>query len=149
DWAGQEAADAKARAFSGRLREARQAIANAIPILSVEAALADVEREPAQGRPIVLLEHADRMNDPTHLLRALLGRDVGRVNVPFLFDPETAVQAHEAGEGAEIKVALAGKTAPETGGPVEAVARVIWSGPKSFNVSGRYQRGSFVDLGLT
>lgn len=149
DWAGQEAADAKARAFSGRLREARQAIANAIPILSVEEALADVEREPAQGRPIVLLEHADRMNDSTHLLRALLGRDVGRVNVPFLFDPETAVQAHEAGEGAEIKVALAGKTAPETGGPVEAVARVIWSGPKSFNVSGRYQRGSFVDLGLT
>uniref|UniRef100_A0A9E8CT11 M81 family metallopeptidase n=1 Tax=Bosea sp. NBC_00436 TaxID=2969620 RepID=A0A9E8CT11_9HYPH len=149
DWAGQEAAEAKAQAFSDRLRAARAAIANAIPILGVEEALVDVERKPAQGRPIVLLEHADRMNDSTHLLRALLGRDVGRVNVPFLLDPETAAQAHAAGEGSEIKVALAGKTAPETGGPVEAVARVIWSGPKSFNVSGRYQRGSFVDLGLT
>ncbi|MGF7052932.1 microcystin degradation protein MlrC [Bosea sp. OAE752] len=149
DWDGQEAAEAKAQAFSGRLRSARKAIANAIPILSVEDALADIERSPATGRPIVLLEHADRMNDSTHLLRALLGRDVGRVNVPFLLDPETAAQANAAGEGAEITVALAGKTAPETGGPVEAVARVLWSGPKSFNVSGRYQRGSFVDLGLT
>jgi microcystin degradation protein MlrC len=83
------------------------------------------------------------------LLRALLTRDVGRVNVPFLLDAETAAQAHAAGEGAEITVSLAGRTAPETGGPVEAVARVLWSGPKSFTVSGRYQHGSFVDLGLT
>ena len=29
------------------------------------------------------------------------------------------------------------------------MARVLWSGPKSFTVSGRYQHGSFVDLGLT
>ncbi|MGX1743668.1 M81 family metallopeptidase [Bosea sp. NPDC055353] len=149
DWDGQEAAEARAQAFSDRLRAARKAIANAIPILSVEEALADIARKPAQSRPIVLLEHADRMNDSTHLLRALLRRDVGRVNVPFLLDPETAAQAHAAGEGADITVALAGKTAPETGGPVEAAARVLWSGPKSFNVSGRYQRGSFVDLGLT
>ncbi|SDG17032.1 M81 family metallopeptidase [Bosea robiniae] len=149
DWDGQDAAEAKAQAFSDRLRAARKAIANAIPILSVEDALANIECQPAKGRPIVLLEHADRMNDSTHLLRALLTRDVERVNVPFLLDPETAVQAHAAGEGAEITVKLAGKTAPETGGPVEAVARVLWSGPKSFNVSGRYQRGSFVDLGLT
>ncbi|MCO5092727.1 M81 family metallopeptidase [Bosea sp. (in: a-proteobacteria)] len=149
DWAGQEVAQAKADVFSGRLRAARHAIAAAIPILGAEEALADIARRPAGGRPIVLLEHADRMNDSTHLLRLLLTRDVGRVNVPFLLDPETAAQAHEAGEGAEIAVRLAGKTAPETGGPLEAVARVIWSGPKSFTVSGRYQRGSFVDLGLT
>ncbi|EIM26607.1 M81 family metallopeptidase [Microvirga lotononidis] len=149
DWNGREAAEAKAAAFSTRLHDARHAIASAIPILSAEEALADIERKPANGRPIVLLEHADRMNDSTHLLRALLGRDVGRVAVPFLLDPETAAQAHAAGEGAEIAVALAGKTAPETGGPVEAVARVLWSGPKSFTVSGRYQRGSFVDLGMT
>lgn len=149
DWAGQDVAEIKAQTFSGLLRVARQSIANAIPILSVDEALADIERKPAKGRPIVLLEHADRMNDSTHLLRALLGRNVGRVNVPFLLDPETAAQARAAGEGAEINVALAGKTAPETGGPVKAKARVLWSGPKSFNVSGRYQRGSFVDLGLT
>ncbi|MGN6098816.1 MAG: M81 family metallopeptidase [Bosea sp. (in: a-proteobacteria)] len=149
DWDGQGAAEAKAQAFSDRLRAKRRAIASAIPILSAEAALADIAHKPASGRPIVLLEHADRMNDSTHLLRTLLGRDVGRVNVPFLLDPETAAQAHAAGEGAEINVSLAGRTAPETGGPVEAVARVIWSGPKSFTVSGRYQRGSFVDLGLT
>lgn len=149
DWDGQDAAEARAAAVSARLRDARHAVAHAIPILSADDALADIKAKPAMGRPIVLLEHADRMNDSTHLLRALLGHDVGRVNVPFLLDPETATQAHAAGEGAEIAVALAGRTAPETGGPVEAAARVLWSGPKSFTVSGRYQRGSFVDLGLT
>lgn len=149
DWDGQAAAEAKAAALAARLHGARQDIATAISIMTVDEALSDLERQPAQGRPIVLLEHADRMNDSTHLLRALLDRDVGRVNVPFLLDPQTAAEAHAAGAGAEIIVALAGKTAPETGGPVEAAARVIWSGPKSFTVSGRYQRGSFVDLGLT
>ena len=149
DWDGQAAAEAKAEAIATRLLGERKEIASATPVMTVDEALADLERCPAQRRPVVLLEHADRMNDSTYLLRALLARDVGRVNVPFLFDPETAAKAHAAGEGAEIAVTLAGKTAPETGGPVQAVARVLWSGPKSFNVSGRYQRGAFVDLGLT
>jgi microcystin degradation protein MlrC len=149
DWDGQAAAEAKAKTIAARLHDARRAIATAIPIMTVDEALADLAQRPAKGRPIVLLEHADRMNDSTYLLRALIERDVGKVNVPFLLDPEVAAQAHAAGEGAEIAVTLAGKTAPETGGPVAATARVLWSGPKSFNVSGRYQRGAFVDLGLT
>jgi microcystin degradation protein MlrC len=149
DWTGQSPAEEKAQAFAARLHRERQAISTAVSILTPEEALADLERHPPRGRPIVLLEHADRMNDSTHLLRALLARDVGRVSVPFLLDPDTAAQAHAAGEGAEIVVALGGKTAPETGGPVEVDARVLWTGPKSFTTSGRYQRGSFVELGLT
>jgi microcystin degradation protein MlrC len=149
DWTGQASAEEKAEAFAARLHRERRAISTAISVLTPEAALADLERRPPRGRPIVLLEHADRMNDSTHLLRALLGRDVGRVSVPFLLDPDTAAQADAAGEGAEIVVALGGKTSPESGGPVEVSARVLWSGPKSYIVSGRFQGGSFVDLGLT
>ncbi|MGY3644766.1 microcystin degradation protein MlrC [Bradyrhizobium sp. LM4.3] len=149
DWTGQEAAEEKATFLASKLFENRKAIASALPVLTVGEAIANLEMRPAQGRPIVLLEHADRMNDSTHLLRALLNHDVGDVNVPFLLDPETADQAHAAGVGAEIQIALGGKSAPETGGPVETTARVLWTGHKTFTVSGSYQHGGFVDLGLT
>ncbi|MDR5653267.1 M81 family metallopeptidase [Ruixingdingia sedimenti] len=149
DWAGQAAAEAKAQDFAARLHAARHAIAQAIPVWGVEDALADVAANPGRGRPVVLLEHADRMNDSTHLLRALLDRDLGRVAVPFLLDPASAAAAHAAGAGAEVDLSLGGHTAPETGGPVAVRARVIWAGPKAYTVSGRYQRGSQVDLGLT
>ncbi|MDK8872722.1 M81 family metallopeptidase [Paracoccus sp. SSJ] len=149
DWQGQAAAEARAQHFARRLHGLRRDLSGAVPVMPVDQAMADLAAHPATGRPVVLLEHADRMNDSTHLLRALLGRDVGRVMVPFLLDPQTAAQAHAAGAGARIAVRLGGKSAPETGGPVEAAAEVLWTGAKSFTVSGRYQQGSFVDLGLT
>lgn len=149
DWEGQGAADEKASRLAAKLRECRREISSAIALTSVGEAIEELERHPPRGKPVVLLEHADRMNDSTHLLRALIGRNVGRVNVPFLLDPGTAAQAHAAGAGAVISVALGGKTAAETGGPVEAIATVLWTGAKSYTVSGRYQNGSHVDLGLT
>lgn len=149
DWQGQAAAEAKAADFAARLHAARHAISTAITVWQPEAALADIAARPPQGRPVVLLEHADRMNDSTHLLRALLGRDLGRVAVPFLLDPASAAAAHAAGAGAEVDLQLGGHTAPETGGPLAVRAQVLWSGPKRYTVSGRYQQGSQVDLGLT
>ncbi|MDP0926885.1 M81 family metallopeptidase [Paracoccus onubensis] len=149
DWQGHEAAEGRAQHFARRLHGLRRELSEAVPVMTADQAMADLAKHPATGRPVVLLEHADRMNDSTHLLRALLCRDVGKVMVPFLLDPETAAQAHAAGAGARIDVRLGGKSAPETGGPVETGAEVLWTGQKSFTVSGRYQQGSFVDLGLT
>jgi len=149
DWDGEEAALSKAQSLSSAIFENRQALWASVPVATVEDALSDVEARPAQGKPIVLLEHADRMNDSTHVLKALLGQDVGKVNVPFLLDPEAAQQAYEAGSGTEISVSLAGKTDPATGGPLDVMAKVIWAGEKSFTMSGRYQQGSLVNLGMT
>ncbi len=36
---------------------------------------------------MVLLEHADRMVDSTHVLRAVVERRLGRTAVPYLWDP--------------------------------------------------------------
>ncbi|WP_116133365.1 M81 family metallopeptidase [Tropicimonas sp. IMCC34043] len=153
DWDGQAAAEAKARALSARLWEAREALTRAIPVWGLGDALEDIAAHRPKGGPVVLVEHADRMNDSTHILRALVGRDCGRdwgrVGVPFLLDPESAAKAHAAGAGAEVTLALGGKSAPETGGPLTLTARVLWSGEKSYTVTGRYQQGAPVDLGLT
>ena len=149
DWQGQESADERAQHFARRLHGVRQELSGAVPVMTTDQAMDDLAAHPAAGGPVVLLEHADRMNDSTHLLRALLCRDVGKVMVPFLLDPQSAAQAHAAGAGARIDIRLGGKSAPETGGPVETEAEVLWTGQKSFTVSGRYQQGSFADLGLT
>lgn len=149
DWEGQAAAENKAAAISDMLHQNRHAITSAIPVSTVAEAMRDVAGHDANAGPLVLLEHADRMNDSTHLLRPLLRQDLGRIAVPFLLDPEAALKAHEAGAGNDVSLMLGGKSAPQAGGPVEVTARVLWSGEKSFSVSGRYQRGTPVDLGLT
>jgi microcystin degradation protein MlrC len=149
DWDGQYAAETNARRFASRLHALRHDIAHALPIWHTDAALADLARGHAPERPVVLLEHADRMNDSTHLLRALLGGDYGRVNVPFLLDPASAKLAAEAGAGADVQMSLGGWSAPEAGGPITLNARVLWCGPKTFTVSGRMMHGSPIDLGLT
>src|SRR5690606_7015403 len=117
DWAGRASAGAQALEFAEKLHGLRRALSAAVPVLSVGRALADQAAPAATGRPVVLLEHADRMNDSTHLLRALLEHDPGPAMVPFLLAPEAAGQAHAAGAGSRIRLSLAGKTAPETGGP--------------------------------
>src|SRR5690606_33530920 len=87
-WQGQEAAEGRAQHFARRLHGLRRELSEAVPVMTADQAMADLAKHPATGRPVVLLEHADRMNDSTHLLRALLCRDVGKVMVPFLLDPE-------------------------------------------------------------
>ena len=49
------------------------------------------------SKPIVVLEHADRMNDSTYVLRELIRRGAKKAAVPFLWDPESAKAACEAG----------------------------------------------------
>ena len=149
DWSGETAARDKAVMLSDLLFENRQALSTAVEVCTVDEAMREIERPASTSGPIVLLEHADRMNDSTYLLRALIDRSVGRVNVPYLLDPEAAVAAHTAGAGAQITLDLAGKADPATGGPLRVEVKVVWSGEKSYTVSGRYQQGSRVDLGLT
>ncbi len=149
DWDGQAAAEEKARNMALRLHEMRAALTQSVAVTDIDGAFADVLARPGRGKPVILLEHADRMNDSTYLLRALLAQDLGRVGFPFLRDAETAAQAVAAGEGADIEVNLGGRSSPESGGPVMARARVIWAGQMTYNVSGKVKHGEFVDLGNT
>ncbi|MGI3169065.1 M81 family metallopeptidase [Pseudooceanicola sp. C21-150M6] len=149
DWQGQRSAEQKAARLSAALHTARAEISAAIPVCPMDHAVAEAGRLCGGGSPVVILEHADRMNDSTHGLRAVLETDLGRVMVPFLCDPESAEAACAAGAGAELTLALGGKSTPETGGPLRLTARVLWAGEKRFTVSGRYQQGAPVDLGLT
>lgn len=98
--------------------------------------------------PVVILEHADRMNDSTHVLRALVERYVTKAAVPYLYDPESAEAACKAGAGNTIRLRLGGKSDARAGGPVEVEAEILWAGHKTYIGTGPMRKGNHVDVGL-
>jgi microcystin degradation protein MlrC len=62
--------------------------------------------------------------DGTHLLRAMLEARLDNACFGFIADPETAEAAHRAGVGAEIDVALGGKSDELHGEPLRVRAQV-------------------------
>ncbi len=141
--------------LSGRIHDCRHALYAPLKLYDTAGALDHaVARIAARegtgpGKPFVLLEHADRMNDSTYLLRAVLERRLRRVAVPFLWDADAARQAAAAGAGALVSLRLGGHSSDKAGGTLAVDARVVWAGPKSYRVSGAYMRGMPVDLGLS
>ncbi len=114
---------------------------------AIDRAVARVAEQP--GRPIVLLEHADRCNDSTYVLRALLDRGISGAAVPYIWDPAAAAAAAQAGEGAEVVLDIGGHSSDRAGGPVRVMAKVRFAGEKSYRVTGQYMQGRLVELGLT
>ncbi|MGL4291655.1 MAG: M81 family metallopeptidase [Phreatobacter sp.] len=99
-------------------------------------------------RPIVLLEHADRCNDSTYLLRELLDRGVAKAAIPYIWDPVAARAAAEAGVGATVTLDVGGHSSARAGGPVRLTGQVLFAGDKSYRTTGPYMHGRLVELGL-
>ena len=100
-------------------------------------------------RPVVLLEHADRLNDSTYILDALLRRGGRRVAVPYLLDPKAAQAGIAAGKGATITLTVGGWSSDRAGPPVEITGKVLYAGDKSYRGTGAMWNGYTIDLGPT
>ena len=80
-------------------------------------------------RPVLIADAQDNpgagaTGDTTGLLKALIDGNAQRAILGMVWDPETSLQAHAAGQGAEIEVAIGGKF-PDLGtGPLKARVRV-------------------------
>jgi microcystin degradation protein MlrC len=103
----------------------------------------------ANGGPVVINETDDNPGggapgDGTQLLRALLEADrpPGTIVFGFVWDPETARRAHEAGVGANIDVALGAKHDGLHGVPIEqrAEVRALSDGRWTLKELGKGQR---------
>lgn len=107
-----------------------------------------LQRARIAKKPIVILEHADRVNDSTHVLRAMIGRTNGlRVAVPYLWDPKAAAEAAHAGQGATVRIEIGGHSSDRAGGPVQLEGKILFAGDKSYRTTGPMGRGSVVNLG--
>ena len=147
---GKQHATALAREFSGKIKQQRAALYQPEPVLQVEQAIAAaLSLSPEPGHPVVLLEHADRINDSTYVLNALIDHKAPSAYVPFLWDTDAARQAHEAGIGSQIEVELGGWSSDRAGARRKHQATVMDCGPRAFEISGQMLRGQRVDLGRT
>ena len=106
----------------------------------------------SDGRPVVINETSDNPGggapgDGTHLLRALLDANAAESCFGFVWDAETAAQAHAAGAGATIRVRLGGRTDTMHGAPIECDAYVKCLTDGRLIQQSPMGRGARVDLG--
>lgn len=143
-------AGAIATRFSDEVFALREALNHSELVCSVDDAIDRAKRQVAAGkRPVVLLEHADRMNDSTYLLREVLRQQLPRTVVPYLWDPKAAAAAVAAGKGATVALPVGGHSSERAGGPVVLQGKVTHAGRVSYRATGPYFTGRIVELGET
>jgi microcystin degradation protein MlrC len=139
-----------AKTIAGRIWQDREALLHEELVLPLSAGVRKgLARAAGAQRPVVLLEHADRLNDSTWVLRELLRECGPRVAVPYLCDPTAARACIAAGVGAEVSIEAGGRSSDRAGGPVRLEGKVLYAGVKSYTGTGPMRRGRRIDLGLT
>jgi len=110
--------------------------------------------------PIMLADHADNTGggspgDSTEILRAFHELKLQDALLLYLVDLPAVAQAHAAGVGAKIQVALGGKSAPVQGPPLEVEAEVValtegafaYDGPMYAGLTGNMGRSAWLRFG--
>lgn len=123
--------------FRQALPGAEEAIAQALAATELPVIVAEVSDNPGGGAP----------GSGTHLLRALLDANQPKTCFGFIWDPATAEQAHAAGPGATIDVAIGGFTDELHGAPIATSAYVKSITDGRFILVNPMGAGSEVNLG--
>ncbi|UVK35920.1 M81 family metallopeptidase (plasmid) [Mesorhizobium sp. AR10] len=120
--------------------------------LSPEKAIESALR--SEEWPVAVLDGGDDPGggcpgDGTYLLRAMLKANLSDACFAAMFDPSIVAQAHSAGVGATIAVALGGKTDPRHGEPIAATAYIKALTDGRFLCQSPMGEGSQVSVGRT
>jgi microcystin degradation protein MlrC len=103
-------------------------------------------------KPIVIADTQDNPgaggdSDTTGMLRALVRNKATRAAIGVIYDPASAQAAHAAGEGAEVTLALGGKSGIPGDAPYKETFTVEKLSDGQFVASGPYYGGRDVDMG--
>ena len=148
----QEAADRAADEMLAEI-EAQEARFAEKMVSPQEGVARAIERARTAKRPVVIADTQDNpgcggTSDSTGLLKALVAAGAKDTVLGFLCDADAAKAAHAAGEGAEIRFALGGRSGPQGVTPLEATWRVARLGSGKFRTDGVVVGGRDVDVGL-
>ena len=104
------------------------------------------------SRPVVIADTQDNpgcggTSDSTGLLKALVAANAQGAVLGFLCDAEAANAAHAAGEGAQIFLALGGRSGPQGVTPLDAGFTVTRLGSGQFDSDGAVSGGRKIDVG--
>ncbi len=148
----QDLAERESESLAARIWQNREALLHEELVFGLEEGLSEARRIAADSdHPVVVLEHADRLNDSTWCLRRLIEGAPGlpglKVHCPYLWDPVTAAAAVSSGAGRRLDVRLGGHSSLRAGGPIVGEAEVLWAGEKVFTGTGPMREGRRIDLG--
>ena len=106
------------------------------------------------GKPIVLADGADNPGgggpcDGTTILQKFIEADVQDAVIAVIADPESVVQAAEAGVGNHAQLNVGGKTDAEHGAPVALTGYVKILSDGRFTLKGPMGRGTIGNMGRT
>jgi microcystin degradation protein MlrC len=106
------------------------------------------------SRPVVIADTQDNPgaggdSNTTGMLRALLRNGAKDAAIGMIVDPAVACAAHEAGEGAEITIALGGQSGIAGDMPLEATFRVEGLSNGDLHATGPYYGGTHMNVGLS
>jgi microcystin degradation protein MlrC len=145
--AADHAADELARAIA--LRESEFAV----PMLTPDDGVREAMRIASKAaKPVVLADTQDNPGcgataDTTGVLEALVRLKAEGALVGYLCDEEAVVAAQKAGEGAELSIALGGRSGPAGVKPLRATFRVARLGAGKMRTTGPVSGGRDIDLG--
>ncbi len=100
-------------------------------------------------KPIIILDHADRTNDTTYILRQLIQHKAKNVALPLFWDPKAAKACHQVGTGKTIEIEVGGSTGWRDGGPVMIKGNILWTGEGRYTGTGPMTKGLLIDQGIT
>jgi len=101
------------------------------------------------SKPIIILDHADRTNDTTFVLRELLEQKAQSAALPLFKDPKAVKACGEAGVGETVEISIGAGTGWRDGGPVKVKGKVLWVGEGKYIGTGPMRRGLHADHGPT
>ncbi|RJL12564.1 M81 family metallopeptidase [Paracoccus siganidrum] len=104
------------------------------------------------GGPVILADTQDNPgaggnSDTTGMLRALVACDAQRAAIGLIADPQAAAAAHAAGAGAEIEIALGGRSGIPGDAPFRARFTVETLSDGACHATGGYYGGAHLRLG--
>jgi microcystin degradation protein MlrC len=147
----ERAADQAAERLAREI-EAREAEFQEDMVSPAEGVRRAMEIASRATRPVILADTQDNPGcggtaDTTGLLAELVRAGAEGAALGYLCDAEAAAQAHAAGEGAEIEIALGGRSGPEGVVPFRAAFRVERLGDGRMQTTGPVSGGRQIDLG--
>ncbi|WP_372837004.1 MlrC C-terminal domain-containing protein, partial [Puniceibacterium confluentis] len=148
----QAAADHAADTIAASYEAARAAFDNAT-YSAPEAVARAVALATGPGRgPVVIADTQDNpgaggVSATTGMLRALIAADARNAAIGLIVDPQSARQAHAAGQGASARFRIGGHPGLPGDAPVDAEAVVETLSEGRLHATGPYYGGTRLDLG--
>ncbi|TRO52889.1 M81 family peptidase [Candidatus Bathyarchaeota archaeon] len=110
---------------------------------------AAIRKSETAEKPIVILDHADRSNDTTYVIRELLKQGAKKAAVPSIYDSESAQRCVDAGKGATVELDVGASTGWRDGGKLSVRGKVLWAGEGRYIGTGPMTINREIEMGPT